>query len=129
VAIPALTPLTDLLATVAGELGPVGVPVHTDYPDAVEPPCLIVIWDTPSLDPPRSLGGVVTDGHVAILVIVGRVEAGPGRVELEALTVAVLAAMRQAPWAFTGANLVQELTIAGIQYLGARIGYRVPTAT
>ena len=71
----------------------------------------------------------MTDCHVAILVIVGRVEAGPGRVELEGLTAGVLEAMRQAPWAFTGGELMQQFQIAGITYLGARLRYRVPTAT
>ena len=105
-------------------------PVHVDYPDALDPPCLVVVWDDPWIDPPRTLGSRVTDSHVAVLCVAGRVEAGPGVDVLEQLVLGVAGRLRDAPtgWPLTGVSAPREYTIGGVNYLGCRVAWRVPVA-
>jgi hypothetical protein len=105
-------------------------PVHIDYPDAVQPPALIVIWSDPMLEAPGTMVPGALFGHVGVLAVAGRLEAGPGVETLQELVRYVVGRMRLADdvWPLELVTAPKEFVIANISYLGARVDYRVPVA-
>jgi hypothetical protein len=120
-----LPAVAQILATAALDGGP---PVHIDYPDSLDPPAVVVIWDDPWLDEPTTITGCVLPGHVAAIAFAGRVEAGPGVEVLQDLVAGVITAMRGSPFALAGVGAPRQYDVAGITYLGARVALRVPVA-
>ena len=99
-------------------------PVFVDYPEAVDVPCLVVIWDDPWLTFRTSC---YWDAEMSVLAVAGRVETGPGIETLEALagyTIGRLRADRYS-WAQSSSQAPREIMIGGVPYLAARVNYRV----
>jgi hypothetical protein len=120
--------LGDVRARAAAALAPAeesDPPVFIDYPDAIDAPALIVIWDDPWLTPTTFC---LYNAELAVLVVAGRVEAGPGVDTLERLAKYTIERLRgdPYPWAQSSSQAPRELAIGNIHYLGARITYRVP---
>lgn len=125
----ALAEVRPALAVVLAPEADGDAPVHIDYPDALDPPCLLVLWGDPWLDQPRALGSCVLDSHVDVLCVAGRVEPGAGVEVLEDLVAGVVARVRDAGgYALTTVGTPREYIVAGVNYLGARVAYRVPAA-
>jgi hypothetical protein len=103
--------------------------VHADYPDAVEPPTLILIWDEPWLEPaPRTMGTCLWVAHLLVWCLAGRVEPGPGIDKLEELVTYTVDRLQADahPWPAAETRAPRVWRIADVPLLGARIAYDVP---
>ena len=114
----------------AGALAPAGdgdPEIHVEYVDAVEPPAIILDWDDPWLTP-RSFGRDLWEGNLALMLIAGRLEPGPGVEALEGLAAFAIGRLRADPypWPQASSQGPRVFRIGGIPYLGARLVYRVP---
>jgi hypothetical protein len=75
----------DVRAKAAAALAPMDVddpPVHLDYPDALDPPCLVVGWVDPMLEP---AGFCKRTARLAIWAVGSRLEPGAGVAACEQL--------------------------------------------
>jgi hypothetical protein len=120
------------LATALAPVPPATEPnVLIDYPDMVTPPALVVVWDDPWLEQPRTMGPCVTLANIVVLCVGSRVEAGPGIDTIEQLvtyTIDRLQADTVNKWPLGSAQAPREWIISNVHYLGARLAYRVPVS-
>lgn len=102
--------------------------ILVDYPDTVTPPALLVVWDDPWLEQARTMGPVITTANLMILCVGSRVDPGAGIDTLERLVPYVIDRLRAAPqqWPTGTVEAPAQWTISNVNYLAARIGYRVP---
>jgi hypothetical protein len=127
-------PLGEVRATVAAVLAPPAgsdLNVHPDYPDAIEPPALLLIWDEPWITPePRTIGYCQWTARLIIWCLAGRVEPSSGIDKLEELVSYTIGRMQADPHTWPAATLAAPRVwrIADIPLLGARITYEVPVA-
>ena len=94
--------------------------------DALEPPALVLTWDDPWL---TYRTACLYDAQFAVLCIAGRIEPDPGVAKLEQLQAYVLDRMRDDdyPWPFDHVDRARRrYVMTGIEYLGARVIYRIP---
>lgn len=123
--------LSDVRARVATVLAPAAdsdPQVLIDYPDTVSPPALVVVWDDPWLEQPRTMGPELTLANLVVLCVGSRVEAGAGIEQIEAMVPYVIGRFRgdSYPWPLALTQAPRVWVISGVNYLGARVGYRVP---
>lgn len=104
--------------------------VLIDYPDTVTPPALVVVWDDPWLEQPRSMGPCVTIANLVVLCVGSRIDAGAGIDQVETLVAYAIDRLRSDPnsWPLATTQSPREWVISNVHYLGARLGYRVPVA-
>jgi hypothetical protein len=126
-------PLTGVRAALATALAPQvegEPPVHVDYPDTVDPPALVVVWDDPWLEQPRTMGPCFTDANLVVLCVGSRIEAGAGIDTVEQLVEHVLGRLQADShrWPLASAQIPREWVISSVHYLAARLGFRVPVA-
>jgi hypothetical protein len=116
------------IATVLAPVQPSDPDVHVDYPDAVTPPALVVVWDDPWLEQPRTMGPCFTLANLVVLCVGSRVDAGPGIDQVEQLVEYTITRLRADtyPWPVATAQSPREWIIANVHYLGARLTYRIP---
>lgn len=122
--------LGEVRARAAAALAPTdpGDPyVFDNVVEALEPPALVLGWDEPWLEA-KVVGGSLWDASFTVICIAGRVEPAPGIEALEQLVEYTIVRLRNDdyswPPASTRAPGVE--VIANINYLGARVTYRVP---
>lgn len=120
-------PLAEVRARVGLALAPSaeGDPaIHVDYPDAVSPPAILVLWEDPWLEP-QTFGQHLYTARLVLLAIAGRVEPGPGVTKLEELVTFAIGRLQADPYPWPVASLQapRAFQIAGVQYLGARVAY------
>jgi hypothetical protein len=125
-------PLGEVRAAAAAALAPPAgsdLSVHVDYPDAVEPPALVLIWAEPWLEPePRTIGYCQWTAHLLVRCVASRVEPGPAIDKLEELVAYTIGRM-QADAHTWPAGLTQTPRLernADIPLLTARVAYDVP---
>jgi hypothetical protein len=102
--------------------------VHVDYPESVDPPALVVVWDDPWLDPQALARGCLWFSRVAVLCVAGRHDPGPGIDRLEQLVPYVIGRMQadSYTWPVQSTSAPRLLTFANIPLLAARVIYRIP---
>jgi hypothetical protein len=102
--------------------------VHIDYPDTVHPPALVVVWDDPWLEQPRTMGPCSTLANLVVLCVGSRVEAGPGIDQVEALVLYTINRLRADTysWPVATAQSPRQWIISNVHYLAARLAYRIP---
>ena len=101
--------------------------VHLDYPDAIQPPALLVLWADPWLEP-ATVQGFLGNASMRVLCLAGRVETGPGIDKVEQLVEFTIGRLRADgyTWTLSSLEAPQRFDIAQITYLGANVIYRVP---
>ena len=99
--------------------------VFENVVDALEPPALVLTWDDPWL---TYRTACLYDAQFAVLCIAGRIEPDPGVAKLEQLQAHVITRLRDDdyPWPFTTSTAPRRYVMSGIEYLGARVIYRIP---
>lgn len=108
--------------------------VHTDYPEAVVPPALILLWDEPWLEPGvpqgRTFGPCLWRAHLIVWCVAGRLEPGPGVDVLERLVAFTLERLQADPYPWPPASVQapRVWTIANVPLLGARVALEVPVS-
>lgn len=127
----ALLSLVDVRATAAAALAPVtdaDPDVQTDVTDAVSPPTVVLEWWDPWLDEHAIRG--YQDAQLAVLCIAARLEPGPGVAKLEELVAYVIRRMRADTYSWPQATTQapRVIVIGGVNYLAARVVYRLPVA-
>jgi len=120
--------MAEIRARAAAALAPVSDTdpyVFDNVVDAVEPPALILGWDDPWLSYETSC---LYWAQFAVLCVAGRVEPDPGVAKLEELVTYTIGRLRadSYAWPVASSQAPRRFTIAKIEYLGARVGYRVP---
>lgn len=120
--------LLDARAKLAAVLAPVAdddPEVLVDLVDALEPPCLMLGWGEPWLTPDTAC---VRTGRLVISCVAGRLVPGAGIETLETLVDTTLRRLGadRGPWPLDGVSGPRVFTIAGINYLAARVTVRVP---
>ena len=106
--------------------------VHADYPDAIHPPALLLLWDDPWLEPgvpqARTFGPCLWNARLFVLALAGRLEPGEGITTLEELVTYTTGRLRDDPypWPVATVQSPRAWIVANINYLGARISYQVP---
>jgi hypothetical protein len=126
--------LTQVRAAAAAALAPVAdtdPAVHVEVVDSVTPPCLLLVWDDPWLQPATTAGmNGHYDAQFVILCVAARLEPGPGVEKLEQLvdyTITRLHADANV-WPQASSQAPRVFEIGGVPYLGARVSYRVPVS-
>jgi hypothetical protein len=124
-------PLGEVRAQLAQVLAPAvdsDPDVLIDYPDQVTPPALVVVWDDPWLEQPRTMGPTVTLANIVVLCVGARIEAGPGIDQVEQLVTYTIDRLRSDghSWPLLAAQAPREWIISNVHYLGSRLTYRVP---
>jgi hypothetical protein len=104
--------------------------VLVEVVDALTPPCLMLTYDEPWLEPgadARTMGPCIFVCRLEVLAVAGRHEPGPGFAQLEELAAYTLGrlAADAYPWPLASVGAPRVFTIGGIPYLAARIIYRV----
>jgi hypothetical protein len=124
----ALTEVRTALAAVLAPALPTDPDVHIDYPDTVDPPALVVVWDDPWLEQPRTMGPCATVANIVVLCVGSRIEAGPGIDTIEQLVTYTIDRLQADAntWPLGTAQAPREWIISGPHYMAARLGYRVP---
>jgi hypothetical protein len=124
--------LTEVRARAAVALAPASESdpaVHVDVVDSVSPPALLLVWDDPWLVPATVAGmNGHYDAQFVVLCVAARLEPGPGVQELEQLVEYTIGRLQADPYAWPQASsqAPRVFPIGGVQYLGARLIYRVP---
>ena len=111
--------ITAVREQLAADLAEVGVPVHSQWPDRVTVPCLLLV---PAADRPYVTGGQTFGEYALALDVVVLVERGSHEVALpalEALLDAVLA--NTVDWGLTGIDSPTVVTVAGVDHLGTTV--------
>lgn len=99
-----------------------------DYPDAAQPPALILTWDEPWLQA-ETFGPSLFDARLAVLCCVARVNPAIGPLEeLVAFTIRRMAADDYA-WPTAQTQAPRWFEIGGVPLLGARVIYKVQVTT
>ena len=123
--------LNEVRARAAAALAPASEDdpdVLFDYPDAAQPPSLILIWDDPWLTP-ETFGPCLFKARFAVLCVVGRVN--PAIEQLEGLVGYTIARLQADgySWPQAQTQAPRNFEIGGIPLLGARVVYQVDVTT
>lgn len=123
-----LLSLAEVRARAAAALAPIDdldPYVFDNVVDALEPPALVLTWDDPWL---TYRAACLFDAQFAVLCIAGRIEPDPGVATLEQLQAHVIGRLRDDDysWPFTTSTAPRRYVMNGIEYLGARVIYRIP---
>lgn len=108
--------IRELRDQLAADLGVIGVPVHTSWPDRITPPVIF-------LTPPTA-GSYVTGGQtfgsfvcsVDVVILAARSDTATTLDGLEDLVEGVLT--NTADWSLSGVDAPGLVTISGLEYLG-----------
>lgn len=106
--------------------------VHDDVVDAIHPPCVMLVWDDPWLEPqtPRGMsnGSGYWSAQFTVRCIAGRVDVESGIETLERMVALVLGRLLADSYTWPAATLSapRVLQIANVDYLFADVQYRVP---
>ena len=130
--------LGEVRARVAAALEPTpedDLTVWPDYPDAIHPPTLILLWDDPWLEPGvpqgRTMGGpCLWNARLVVWCVAGRLEPGEGVTVLEELVAHTLDALQADSYPWPPANVAapRVWTIGNVNYLGCRVAYQIPVS-
>lgn len=98
--------------------------VYKDLVDAIDVPCLMLVWDEPWFE------GVNIGTGLALPVVTavsGRVEPGTALETLETLVMEVVARLRKdsGGWGIRNISAPRTFDIGNLSYIAARIGLRV----
>ena len=99
--------------------------VHPAPVDATHPPSIILSYDDPWLTP---LGmGCLYECRLEVICVAARVEPEPNYAALDELVAYVLSRLAEDahPWPAELTSAPRRLPIGGVEYLAARIVYRV----
>jgi hypothetical protein len=123
--------LSDVFPKLAAILAPVADDdpiVYAELVDAIDVPCLMLVWAEPWLDAPRACS---TFASPVVTCVAGRLEPGEGLRVLEVLVTGVLAKLRRdptSPFAIAETSGPRVFEVAGLKYLAARVPLRVSVA-
>lgn len=125
--------LGEVRARAAAALAPASADdptVHLDVVDAVDPPVILLVWEDPWLTP-DSFGPCRFEANLAVLCIAARLEPGPGVQTLEEMVAFVVERLRADTygWPQASSRAPRVLSFANVNYLAARVVYRVPVTT
>lgn len=123
-----LLTLADVRPVVRAILAPAldGEPAVLDVTEAVDPPCVVVGWGEPWLEP---FGQSPTlHARLQLTCVGGRMDPGPGVEAVEAVVDYVIRRLAQDswPWLPLGSSAPRAMTVAGVNYLAAEVHYRIP---
>lgn len=121
--------LFDVRSKAAAALAPVtdtDPSIHMDLVDAWDPPCVMLAWSDPWLEPKGP--GCLYDARMDAVCIAGRLEPGPGVTTLETLVAYVVDRLDadDYPWPLQTVSAPRVFVQSGINYLAARVTYRLP---
>src|SRR5262245_25030216 len=87
--------------------------LHIDYPDQLSPTALVIVWDDPWLEQPRTMGPYITLANLVVLCVGSRIEAGPGIDQVEACVLYTIGRLEQDtyPWPVATAQSPREWII------------------
>jgi hypothetical protein len=129
-------PLGDVRARAATALAPMqeGDPdVHPAFVDGLDPPALLLMWDTPWVEPRsftsgQTMGRGYYQANLQVLMIAGRLEPGPGVETLEGLLAYVIGRLQSDNyrWPQPTSTPPRRWTVGQLDYLGATVNYQVP---
>lgn len=103
--------------------------VLADVPDAIDPPCLLILWhDDPWLEPHTRC---VFWAQLVVMAVAGRIDPAPGIDALEQLvTFTTQRMIRDAyAWGLPTVTAPRQQPIGNLNYLAANITYRVAVTT
>lgn len=126
-----MTALVDYRAKLAAVLAPVvddDPTVLVDLVDALDPPALMIGWAEPWLTPDT---GCWYTGRLVITAVAGRLVPGAGVETLEQLVTSTLARLEASgePWPLDNVGGPRVFSVANINYLAARLTFRVRLTT
>ena len=124
-------PLSEVRGRVAAVLAPASdadPAVHVDVVDAVTPPAILLVWDDPWLESQMSIDSCWFFANLTVLCVAARLEPGPGVEKLEQLVSYAISRLQADPytWPQASSRAPRVFTIGNIDYLGARVTYRMP---
>ena len=109
--------------------------VHVSFVDALDPPALLLMWDTPWIEPRsfssgQTMGRGYWEARLIVLCVAGRLEPGPGVDKLEDLVAYVIGRMQADPgqWPLPTSTPPRPWRIGNVDYLGATLNYSVPVS-
>lgn len=120
-------------ATALAPAEPSDPPVFASFVDALSPPALLLMWDTPWIEPRsfqsgQTMGRGWWDANLIVLLVAGRLEPGPGVDTLEQLAGYVIGRLQADPhqWPLPTSTPPRSWVVGNVSYLGATLNYRVP---
>jgi hypothetical protein len=101
----------------------VEVVVHADIAESLEPPCYLLSWGVPMLEP---MTGCNFTARPAVICVGGRITAADGQANVEYLVQAAIVQLRSLKgYAIDFVEQLVQTEVAGITYLTTRVIYRV----
>jgi hypothetical protein len=99
------------------------VPVHADIVDALEPPCYLLSWGVPMLQPIALCNWTA---RPAVVCVGARITGADGQANVEYLVQAAIVQLRALKgYAVDFVEQLVQTEVAGITYLTTRVIYRV----
>jgi hypothetical protein len=136
-ALTGLLSITELRDAAAAALAPVSAddpPVLVDVVDSLTPPALMLLWGdpwlTPGINQRATMGPCVWSARLHVLCVAGRLEPGPGIRVIEGLVSLTVERMEADTytWPLESVTAPRVFDLAGVAYLGARVGYLIPAS-